>query len=81
MKLDRKSLRKILIQEACGCMGIDSVDYLEDDVMDMPVHHKPSVNMGGIDKESVVNCVVVLAQAVDCPVTREILLSAVHEIA
>ena len=80
MKLDRQSLRRILIQEACGCMdpGLES-DYVmgyKDTEYEVP----DAILPGSIDKDSVLNSVAVLAMASDCPATREALLSVVYDL-
>ena len=83
MRLDRKNLRKILLKEACGCMGMDNHeldDYSYE--MDYDSHHEDPnpVMHGSIDKDSVLNAIATLAMAVDCPVTRDTLLSTVQEL-
>ena len=81
MKLDRSSLRKILIAEACGCMGVDVEPELEYYEADYGMDEIPETSSpGSIDRDSALNSVAVLAMAVDCPVTREALLSVVHEL-
>lgn len=91
MNISRQRLRKILMQEACGCMGIDN-NELDDYGYHEEVYDNDSeygeqqfddedISGGGlIDKDSVLRSVAVLAVAVDCPATREVLLSAVKDL-
>jgi len=77
MRIGRDKLRQILLEEACGCMASEpEMEYaygVEDD------DHYPSPH-SSVDKNSVLNCVAVLAMSVDCPVTRDTLLSTVYEL-
>ncbi len=80
MKIGRDKLRKILLEEACGCMASEpSLEYFEDE-MDHEFHGENIVPQSGVDKDSVLNCVAVLAISVNCPVTREALLSTVYDL-
>ena len=81
MKLNRAQLRKILIKEACGCMG-GMQEYPPGAIEsnDMSYQEPEAVDPGSIDKDSVLNSVAILAMAVDCPATRERLLSTVQEL-
>lgn len=84
MKINRDKLRKILLEEACGCMaGEPSLEYFEDSIDSDHQQEIYDDHLGGqlvVDKDSVLNCVAVLAISVNCPVTREALLSTVYDL-
>ena len=84
MKIGRDKLRKILIEEACGCMAAEpALGYFEDSVADDSHHYQDEplqASHASVDRDSVLNCVAVLAMSVECPVTREALLSTVYEL-
>ena len=84
MKLDRASLRKILISEACGCMSEPIEPYELDPEIGSHKDHE-MVNYQNpatiaISRDSVLECVAALAMSVSCPVTRDRLLDAVRDL-